>query len=242
MFFFYSWWTYVIVIPGLLLGVWAQIRVHTTFAKYNAVNAMSGRTASDLSRMLLERGGCAGVQVQMTRGHLTDNYNPKTQVLSLSESTYHSSSIASLGVAAHEVGHAIQHEEEYTPLRLRAALVPLTNLGTMAAVPLVLAGMLIELLFEATFASTFGTVLIALGVIGYGLATVFALITLPVEFNASRRAKKMLVETGVLTEDEGRGAARVLSAAALTYVASFVTSLLYFLRFLVIIAQFRKKD
>lgn len=242
MFLFYSWWTYLILLPGLLLGIWAQIRVQSTFSRYNGVEAASRWTASDLSRMLLEKGGCLGVQVRATRGHLTDNYNPKTGILSLSESTYSSTSVASLGVAAHEVGHAIQHEEGYVPLRLRSVLVPLTNIGTVAAIPLVLVGILIELLFQASGAGTVGTVLIAAGVIGYGLATLFALITLPVEFNASRRAKNMLAETGVLTEEECRGAARVLNAAALTYVAAFLTSLLYFLRFLLIVASLRKKD
>lgn len=185
------------------------------------------------------KNGCA-VTVQPVQGKLTDNYNPKTGVLSLSEATYNSSSVAALGVAAHEVGHAVQHENNYIPLKLRSVIVPVVNFGTRMAIPLVLIGVLLEWIVAAT--PEVGSAFISLGIICYSLATVFALITIPVELNASRRAKKMLLETGVLEEDEVRDVSKVLSAAAMTYFASLLVSLLYFLRFLMIVSRFKRND
>ncbi len=239
MFLYMYWYGYIIIIPGILFALWAQIRVSTTFAKYDKVQSRSNWTASDLSRMLLEKNGCA-VVVQPTKGKLTDNYNPKTGVLSLSEATYNSSSVAALGVAAHEVGHAVQHEEGYFLLKLRSFIVPAVNFATYLAIPLVIIGVLLEWLVVA--APTVGSVFISLGIICYSLATVFSLITLPVELNASRRAKKMLLETGVLEEDEVKQVGKVLNAAAMTYFAGLLVSLLYFLRFLLIVGQFRRRD
>lgn len=239
MFFYMNWWAYIIIVPGILFAIWAQIRVSVTFSKYNGVPSRSSWTASDLSRMLLEKNGC-NVIVQPTQGKLTDNYNPKTGVLSLSESTYNSTSVAALGVAAHEVGHAVQHEEGYFFLKLRSAIVPAVNFATYLAIPLVLIGILLEWLIVSV--PTLGSVFISLGIICYSLATIFALITLPVELNASRRAKKMLLETGVLENDEVRQVGKVLNAAAMTYFASLLVSLLYFLRFLLIVSQFRRRD
>ena len=239
MFLYMYWYGYIIIIPGILFALWAQIRVSTTFAKYDKVQSRSNWTASDLSRMLLEKNGCA-VVVQPTKGKLTDNYNPKTGILSLSEATYNSASVAALGVAAHEVGHAVQHEEGYFLLKLRSFIVPVVNFATYLAIPLVIIGVLLEWLVVA--APTVGSVFISLGIICYSLATVFSLITLPVELNASRRAKKMLLETGVLEEDEVKQVGKVLNAAAMTYFASLLVSLLYFLRFLLIVGQFRRRD
>lgn len=234
MFLYMYWYGYIIIIPGILFALWAQVRVSTTFAKYDKVQSRSNWTASDLSRMLLEKNGCA-VVVQPTKGKLTDNYNPKTGILSLSEATYNSTS-----VAAHEVGHAVQHEEGYFMLKLRSFIVPVVNFATYLAIPLVIIGVLLEWLVVA--APTVGSVFISLGIICYSLATVFSLITLPVELNASRRAKKMLLETGVLEEDEVKQVGKVLNAAAMTYFASLLVSLLYFLRFLLIVGQFRRRD
>lgn len=239
MFLYMYWYGYIIIIPGILFALWAQVRVSTTFAKYDKVQSRSNWTASDLSRMLLEKNGCA-VVVQPTKGKLTDNYNPKTGILSLSEATYNSTSVAALGVAAHEVGHAVQHEEGYFMLKLRSFIVPVVNFATYLAIPLVIIGVLLEWLVVA--APTVGSVFISLGIICYSLATVFSLITLPVELNASRRAKKMLLETGVLEEDEVKQVGKVLNAAAMTYFASLLVSLLYFLRFLLIVGQFRRRD
>lgn len=241
MFFIYSWWTYVILLPGILLGIWAQAKVYGAFSKYKRVPSLRGLYANEVARKLLRENGCGDVSVLPVQGKLTDHYNPKDRTLSLSESTFSSDSVAAIGIAAHEVGHAVQHEQGYTPLRLRSILVPVTNIGSMLAVPLVLIGILLEILLVKSGASKVGTALVAVGIIGYGLATLFALVTLPVELNASRRAKQMLTASGVLTEAETRQAGKVLSAAALTYVASFVTSLLYFLRFLLIISALRGK-
>ena len=180
------------------------------------------------------------IALYIKTGKLTDNYNPKTGVLSLSEATYNSSSVAALGVAAHEVGHAVQHENNYIPLKLRSVIVPVVNFGTRMAIPLVLIGVLLEWIVAAT--PEVGSAFISLGIICYSLATVFALITIPVELNASRRAKKMLLETGVLEEDEVRDVSKVLSAAAMTYFASLLVSLLYFLRFLMIVSRFKRND
>lgn len=239
-FYLYSyWWSYIIILPGIIFAIWAQMRVSSAFSKYSQVSARSGWTASDLSRMLLEKNVCA-VTVQPVQGKLTDNYNPKTGVLSLSEATYNSSSVAALGVAAHEVGHAVQHENNYIPLKLRSVIVPVVNFGTRMAIPLVLIGVLLEWIVAAT--PEVGSAFISLGIICYSLATVFALITIPVELNASRRAKKMLLETGVLEKDEVRDVSKVLSAAAMTYFASLLVSLLYFLRFLMIVSRFKRND
>lgn len=239
MFFYMYWYGYIIIVPGILFALWAQVRVSTTFAKYDKVQSRSDWTASDMARMLLEKYNC-NVVVQPTGGKLSDNYNPKTGVLSLSESTYNSNSVAALGVAAHEVGHAVQHEEGYFMLKLRSVIVPVVNVGTYLAIPLVIVGLLLELLIVSVPA--LGSVFISVGIICYSLATLFSLITLPVELNASRRARQMLAETGVLEEDEVKQVGKVLNAAAMTYFASLLVSLLYFLRFLLIIAQFRRKD
>ncbi len=239
MFFYYYWYGYIIVVPGILFAIWAQIRVSTVFAKYDKVPSESDWTASDMSRMMLEKYGC-NVVVQQTAGKLSDNYNPQTGVLSLSESTYSSTSLAALGVAAHEVGHAVQHEEGFFLLKLRSVIVPVVNVGTYIAIPLVIIGLLLEWLIASS--ATVGSIFISLGIICYSLATLFSLITIPVEIDASRRARKMLAETGVLNAQEIKKARKVLNAAALTYFAGLAVSLLYFLRFLLIISQFRRRN
>jgi Zn-dependent membrane protease YugP len=242
MFLFYNPFYLLILLPGILLGIIAQARVSSTFHKYSRVRSKRNVTAHDLSGMLLERNGCAGVRIRPIRGHLTDHYDPRDYTLNLSESVCYCDSVAALGVAAHEVGHAVQHAENYFPLKLRSAMVKITNLGTMLAIPLVLIGVLIEwfaLSAESAGMTTFAELLILVGIFGYGLTTLFSLVTLPVEFNASRRALAMIKEVGALDKEELRGARTVLSAAAWTYIASFVTSLLYFLRFLMIISSMR---
>lgn len=178
MFFYLHWWSYIIIVPGFIFALIAQARVSSTYAKFSRVNSKSNWTASDLSRMLLERNRC-NVAVKQINGHLTDNYNPGTGILSLSASTYNSTSIAALGVAAHEVGHAVQHEEGYFLMKLRSAIVPVVNIGTGLAIPLVIIGVLLEWVIATT--TTVGATFISLGIICYSLATVFCLITLPVE-------------------------------------------------------------
>jgi len=238
------WYTYVyygslvVLIPGILFSVFAQIWIKVAYSKYSKVEARSGVTAENVSRALLDKNECYGVQITQISGNLTDNYNPKTDVLSLSESVYGKSSVAAIGVAAHECGHACQQHEESFMMRLRSILVPVTNIGTRLAVPVAILGLLIEWVTEV---GGFGTYLLVLGVILYSLSTVFALVTLPVEINASQRAVKMLKNEGVLERDELRGAKKVLFAAAMTYVAALLMSFLYLLRFLIIISSSRKK-
>jgi hypothetical protein len=241
MIYLYSWYSYIFLLPAIVFAVYASYKVNSTFKKYSKKTSMSNWTASDMSRMMLEKNDCLGVSVQRINGNLTDNYDPRSNVLNLSDSTYNSNSIASLGVAAHEVGHAIQHKDEYFLLKVRSILVPITNIGSRAAIPLLIIGVLVELFAGKNALGSFGTALILIGIIAYALATVFALVTLPVEIDASRRAKRMLVETGVLTNEEVKGAKKVLDAAALTYIAAFAVSLMYLLRLLWILAQIRRR-
>lgn len=228
----------LIILPCLFISMWASARVHSTYAKYERMRTSSDWTGADCARMLLERGGAA-VQVVQGKGRLTDNFNPATETVTLSESTYYSSSVAAVAVAAHEVGHVMQREEGYFLYRLRGFLVPVTNIGTRLALPLVLVGVLLEWLFAVT---TVGNIIVFIGVCLYALSTVFSLVTLPVELNASARAREMLAETGVLTtKEEQKAAKKVLSAAAMTYFAALLTSLLFFLRFLLYVALLTRR-
>lgn len=232
------WWSYIIVVPGIIFSVIAQIMVKNTYSYYSRVPSKLGLTAEALSEKLLRANDCA-VRVVSVKGELTDNYNPSTKVLSLSQSTYGKTSVAALGVAAHETGHAVQDAKRYLPLRFRAILVPVVNFGSRLAVPLVVVGVLLELFIQNP---VFGDWFITLGIISYSLATIFALVTLPVEFNASHRAIRMLKDSGTMDKSELAGAKKVLTAAAMTYVASMLVSLLYLLRFILIVSRFRRKD
>ncbi len=220
----------IIILPCILLSLWASAKVHTTFNKYDRMPTSTDWSGGDTARMLLERRGLQGIQVVPGKGELTDNFNPSTQTVTLSQSSYDSTSVAAVAVSAHEIGHVMQQEDDYLPYRMRAILVPVTNIGSRLAIPLVLAGVLLQWL---TVLTEVGNIVVFIGVCMYGLSTIFMLVTLPVELNASHRAKEMLAETGVLvTKEEKRAASKVLSAAAMTYVAALLTSLLYFLRFL----------
>lgn len=229
----------IILIPGILFSIYASIRVKTTFNRYNRVSTLNGSSAKTVAEMLLFKNG-SHVRVTHISGQLTDNYNPETETLSLSDSTYSSNSVASVAVAAHEVGHVIQHQEEYTPLKIRSALVPVVNFGSRLALPVAIFGVILEWLSSSM--GTLGSILICVGIIMYSLASIFALVTLPVEINASRRAKKMLLENGIITSSESKQVGSVLYAAALMYFASLLVSLLYLLRFIVLIASIRRKD
>lgn len=220
-------WTYLIIIPGLLLGLWAQSQVNGAYHKYSRVGTRLGAPASQVVQDLLRRNGNSVVTVQPTRGQLTDHYDPSSETLRLSEGVYNSGSVAALGIAAHEAGHAMQKLEHYAPLNLRTALVPVVNIGSSAAVPLFFAGLLFS-----------WQPLVTLGIFAFSLSVIFSLITLPVEFDASRRAVRMLQDGGYVTGDELTGVQKVLRAAALTYVAAAVSSLLNLLR-LVLIARDR---
>ena len=226
--FDYTW--YLLVLPAFLLALWAQLRVKTTYAKYSKIRSVRGRTAAEVARQILNDHGLTYVRVDQIAGELTDNYDPRTNVVHLSQGVYNSTSIAAIGVAAHECGHAVQHAEEYGPLRLRSAIIPVTNIGSSLSIPIFFVGLLLNF-----------TLLMSIGILLFGLVTLFQLITLPVEFNASRRALATIEECGLLTDDEARGARRVLSAAALTYVAALASSLAQLLR-LVIISRGRNRD
>jgi len=216
-------WTYILLLPGLLLGIWAQSRVNHAYRKYSRVPSRLGQPASEVVADLLRRNGNGGVRVEAVRGELTDHYNPATETLALSQGVYGSSSIAALGIAAHEAGHAMQKRDEYGPMRLRTAVVPLVNLGSTAYFPLFLLGILFS-----------WKPLVFLGILCFSLSVVFSLVTLPVEFNASKRAVAMLTEGGYVSGDEVDAVREVLTAAALTYVASAVTSILSLMRLIVI--------
>ena len=220
--FFWDW-TYILVIPGLLLGLWAQARVQSTYAKYSRVGTRLGRPASEVVDDLLRRNGNGRVSIGRVNGQLTDHYDPAHETLNLSTGVYGSSSVAALGVAAHEAGHAMQKFEGYTPLKLRTAAVPIVNIGSSMATPIFIAGLIFA--WEP---------LVNVGILLFSLSVIFALITLPVEFNASSRAVQMLTEGGYVTGEEEQGVRKVLNAAALTYVAAAVTSLLSLLRLLLI--------
>ena len=220
---FYFDWTYILMIPGLLLGLWAQSQVSSAYNKYSRYGTRLGRPACEVVAELLRRNGNAVVQVQRTSGQLTDHYDPSTETLRLSEGVYNSGSIAALGIAAHEAGHAMQKHQHYALLNLRTALVPVVNIGSSAAVPLFMMGLILS-----------WKPLVTIGILAFSLSVIFSLVTLPVEFDASRRAVRMLQEGGYVTGEELTGVQKVLRAAALTYVAAAVSSLLNLLRLLII--------
>lgn len=228
----------LILLPCVLISVWASTKVHSTFKKYDAMSTSTSWTGSDTARMLLERNNVYGVQVVRGKGKLTDNFNPSAMCVTLSESTYDSTSVAAVAVSAHEVGHVVQREEGYFFYKLRNFLVPVTNIGSALAFPLVILGVLLTWLSALT---EVGNIVVFIGVCLYGLSTLFSLVTLPVELNASARAKAMLSENGVLVLDaEKKAAAEVLSAAAMTYFAALLTSLLLFFRFLLYVLLLTK--
>ena len=223
-------WTYLLIIPGLLLGLWAQSQVSSAYQKYSAVPTRLGQPASLMAQDLLRRNGNNVVTVGRVSGNLTDHYDPAREVLNLSDGVYGSSSVAALGIAAHEAGHAMQKMEGYAPLTLRSAAVPVVNIGSSLSTPLFFVGLLMA-----------WQPLVYLGIGLFSLSTIFALITLPVEFDASRRAVRMLTEGGYVTGEEEQGVKKVLRAAALTYVAAAVTSLLTLLRLLLIANRNRRR-
>lgn len=216
--------TYILVIIGALLSLAASARVKTTFAKYTKVRSLSGMTGAEAAERILHSAGIYDVAVRHVSGDLTDHYDPRDKTLKLSDSTFRSNSVAAVGVAAHECGHAIQHNQGYIPLTFRSALVPVANFGATISWPLILIGFLIV---NSQF-------LITLGIILFSTAVLFQLVTLPVEFNASSRAVKILNDTGILYGDEISHTKKVLNAAALTYVAAAAASILQLLRLLIL--------
>lgn len=224
-------WTMILVAAGAVLCMLASMHVNTTYTRYSRMAAACGLTGVDVARLILERNGVTDVQVQHVSGNLTDHYDPSKQVVNLSDAVYGSRSVAALGVAAHECGHVMQHEEGYMPLQFRTALVPIANFGSNAGIWIVLLSLILGLSSTLT---TIGIVLFSMGVL-------FQLVTLPVEFNASHRALVMLEQYGVLGTDENRKARAVLKAAALTYVAAAASSILQLLR-LVLLSNRRNRN
>ena len=222
--------TIVLVAIGVLLSLAASARVNSTYARFSRVRSMTGMTGAQAARELLRSQGIYDVEIRRVAGNLTDHYDPRTKTVNLSESVYDSASVAAIGVAAHECGHAIQHNVGYAPLKLRSAFVPVANLGSTLAMPLIILGLIIGL-----------TPFIQVGIWLFVLAIAFQVITLPVEFNASSRAIRLLESQGILAGQEVDGTKKVLGAAALTYVAAVASSLLQLLR-LVILAGGRRRD
>lgn len=235
MFFYYPFfdWTYIILIPALIFSLIAQFRVKSAFEAGNRIKTSHGITGAAAARKILDENGLYHISIERVGGHLTDHYDPKAGVIRLSDSVYDSTSAAAVGVAAHEAGHAVQYAVDYFPIRVRTAIIPVTRIGSMLAMPLFLIGILLSYVyFQAP--SQIAEILMVAGIALYSLSTLFQLITLPVEFNASRRALTILDGWGTLTVQEHAAAKSVLSAAALTYVAALATSLLSLLRLVLI--------
>lgn len=224
--------TYILIIIAAIISLIAQWRVNSAFSKYSRVASMSGMTGAQAARMILQSNGINDVSVQRISGKLTDHYNPSTKVLNLSESVYGSTSVAAIGVAAHECGHAIQHARGYFPLSLRTALVPVANTGSQLSWVFIIVGAILS----------FNQTLITIGIIMFSAAVLFQLVTLPVEFNASARALEQLESNGILYRDEVSQTRKVLSAAALTYVAAAATAILQLLRLIILFGGRGRRD
>ncbi|MDD4408710.1 MAG: zinc metallopeptidase [Clostridia bacterium] len=223
----------IILLPGIIYAVVVQSRVSNAFKTYSKVPSVKGITAQDACKMLLQNAGITDVEIVRIKGYLTDHYNPKTKTLGLSEGVYNSTSISALGIAAHEAGHAIQHAENYAPLKTRNVLGTLSNICSNMLWPLVIIGILLSAFSSS--GTSLGDIFLWGGVIFFGISVIFSIATLPVEFNASKRALANLTDGGILDTTEVKGAKVVLSAAAQTYVAALVVSILSFLRFILAI-------
>ena len=229
-YFYLDYWYIVLVVPALLLAFWAQINVKTTFSRYARVLAPSGMTGAESARRVLAANGVTGVRIERVSGNLTDHFDPKTNTIRLSESVYDATTVAAVGVAAHEAGHAVQYAVGYSPMKLRAAIIPATNIGSQLAMPLLILGLLLS---SAT--------LVDIGIVAFSMSTLFQLVTLPVEFNASRRAVATL-ESACVSDTEVKGSKAVLRAAALTYVAALAVSLASLLRVILLFGGRNRRD
>ena len=230
-------WTYVVlVLPCVIFAMWASSSVNSTFNKYSKQYSSRGITGAQAAERVLRANGVTGVRIERVAGNLTDHYDPKTNVIRLSDNVYASTSTAAIGVACHEAGHAVQYAQNYGPIKLRAAIIPVTNIGSKLATPLILIGLLLSFLGLVSF------VFVYLGIACFGLSLVFQLVTLPVEYNASRRAMQTIESSEILTAEEQKGAKKTLSAAALTYVAATAVSLAQLLRLLLIFGGNRRRN
>ena len=230
-------WTYlVLVLPCMIFAMIASSNVNSTFKKYSTQYSARRLTGAEAAQRVLQHNGVTSVRIERVAGNLTDHYDPSTNVIRLSDSVYTSTSTAAIGVACHEAGHAVQYAQNYAPIKLRAAIIPITNFGSKLAMPLILAGILF------TYMGRFSTVLIYLGIAAFGLSFLFQIITLPVEFNASRRAMQAIESAHLLTTEEQRGARKTLQAAAMTYVAATAVALAQLLRLILLFGNRRRRD
>lgn len=231
--YYYLDWTYILVVIGLVLSLAASAKVNGTFSKYSRTWSRSGITGAEAARQILNANGIYDVTVRQVPGNLTDHFDPRSRTVNLSAAVYGSTSISAIGVAAHECGHVIQDAREYVPLKIRAALVPAANIGSNLAIPLIILGVII---------GGVGSPLAEIGILMFSLAVLFQLVTLPVEFNASSRALKILGDSRILAEDEVKKAREVLGSAALTYVAAAASSILQLLRLVILFGGRRNDD
>ena len=233
---FYIDWTYIIlVMPFVIFSMIASAKVNSSFKKYSEVYSRRGLTAAEAARRVLNDNGVSGVAIERVQGHLTDHFDPKSNTIRLSENVYDSTSVASIGVACHEAGHAVQHAVGYIPVKVRTAIVPITNIGSKLSMPLIVLGI---------FLSYFGeqySIIAYIGVALFALCVVFQLVTLPTEFNASRRAIRAISDGGILYEDEVKGAKKVLFAAAMTYVAALAVTVMQLLRLVLRVAGSQRR-
>ena len=230
-------WTYlVLVLPCIILSLWASSSVKNTFRRYSTQYSTRRITGADAAQRVLRNHGVHNVRIERIAGDLTDHFDPKTNVIRLSDSVYDSTSTAAIGVACHEAGHAVQYATNYAPIKLRAAIIPITNFGSKLAMPLILLGVVLS------FLGNFSYALVYLGIACFGLSLVFQLVTLPVEFNASRRAVRAISEAGILTSQELSGAKKTLKAAAMTYVAATAVALAQLLRLIILFGGRRRRD
>lgn len=227
-----SLWTYlVLVLPAVLIALWASANVNATFKKYSQIPSASGFTGADAARRILDANGLTHIRIEHVNGKLTDHYDPKAEVIRLSDAVYDNHSAAAIGVAAHEAGHAVQHAEGYFPLVVRNAIIPVCNIGSNLAMPLIILGLILDM---------FG--LCTIGILAFSLSTVFQLVTLPVEFNASNRALAALSDSGRFTQEDLSNAKKTLRAAALTYVAALAVSLANLLCLVILVNGRRRND
>ena len=227
-------WTYIVlVLPCIIFSMWASSSVNNTFKRYAKKFSSRRITGAQAAQRVLSHNGVSGVRIERVSGNLTDHYDPRTNVIRLSDSVYDSTSVAAIGVAAHEAGHAVQYARHYAPIHFRAAIIPITNIGSKLAMPLILLGVVLN------FLGGIATGLIYLGIAAFALSLLFQVVTLPVEFNASRRAMRAIADAELLTSDEQRGARRTLTAAAMTYVAATAVALAQLLRLLVLFGRRR---
>lgn len=230
-------WTYIIlVLPCLILSMWASASVNSTFNKYSSQHASRGITGAQAAMRVLQGNGISNVRIERIAGNLTDHYDPRSNVIRLSDSVYDSTSTAAIGVACHEAGHAVQYAMHYPPIKIRAAIIPVTNFGSKLAMPLIMLGLILSAF------GNFSYTLVYLGIACFALSLVFQLITLPVEFNASRRAMAAIEQCNILTHEEQKGAQKTLRAAAMTYVAATAVSLAQLVRLLALVGGRRRRD